>query len=378
MLPQVAAASWPIDSFQQVAARAGQSAAHLDFHMHRPAAFRGGEETNMQRFAAALALGLTLAMSPAHAADPQPVLTGEIRIHDPSVIQLPGGSFVAFETGNEGGAGGAVRTKASPDGLRWTSTGTIGTGMPTWSGKVLGYRPRNIWAPSVSLHAGSYYLYYSLSSFGKNTSAIGLMTATSIDPAAPNKGWVDRGVVLQSVPSDNFNAIDPFRIDTADGRAFLSFGSFWDGIKLRELDPQSGKLIAADTPVVALASRQGAGIEAASIIEHAGKFYLFTSFDQCCKGVQSTYNIRVGRADAVTGPYLDRSGAPLLKGGGSLVLGTTGRFIGPGGQEAIHTTQGDMLAYHYYDGSNGGASKLQLSPLIWSADGWPELGPLPE
>lgn len=283
----------------------------------------------MPKFAVALALGLTLAIAPAHAADPQPALSGDIGVHDPSVIQLPGGSFVAFETGYEGGAGGAIRTKRSADGRNWINTGTIGSGMPAWAGKVLGYRPRNIWAPYVSLHGGSYYLYYSLSSFGKNTSAIGLMTSSAIDPQTPATGWVDQGVVLQSVPSDNFNAIDPWRIDTSDGRAFLAFGSFWDGIKLRELDPKSGKLLAEVTPVIALASRQGAGIEAASIIEHAGRFYLFTSFDRCCSGVNSTYNIRVGRADAVTGPYLDRDGAPLLKGGGSLVLGSTGRFVGP-------------------------------------------------
>ncbi|MDB5538988.1 MAG: beta-xylosidase, partial [Devosia sp.] len=111
--------------------------------------------------------------------------------------------------------------------------------------------------------------------------------------------------------------------------------------------------------------------------EHAGKFYLFVSFDQCCKGIASTYNMRVGRADAVTGPYLDRDGKPMLEGGGSLLLGSTGRFIGPGGQEAIVTSKGEMLAYHYYDGDDLGVSKLQLSPLHWTSDGWPELDALP-
>src|SRR5271165_5596589 len=119
--------------------------------------------------------------------------------------------------------------------------------------------------------------------------------------------------------------------------------------------------------------RHGGAIEASSILEHDGKFYLLVSFDQCCKGVSSTYNIRVGRADRVEGPYLDRDGKDMLEGGGSLVLATTGRFIGPGGQEAVKTSKGEMLAYHYYDGADGGASKLQFSPLRWSPDGWPEL-----
>jgi arabinan endo-1,5-alpha-L-arabinosidase len=213
--------------------------------------------------------------------------------------------------------------------------------------------------------------------FGLNTSVIGLMTNASFDPSRPGEGWQDQGLVLMSKADDDFNAIDPFRLDLADGRAFLVFGSFWSGIKLRELDPKTGKLIRDDTPTFALASRHGGAIEAPSIHEHEGKFYLFVSFDQCCKGVASTYNIRVGRADKIEGPYRDRDGNDMLDGGGSLVLASKGRFIGPGGQEAAPTSKGDMLAYHYYDGDAAGASKLQFSPIQWTTDGWPELGPYP-
>ena len=178
--------------------------------------------------------------------------------------------------------------------------------------------------------------------------------------------WTDRGLVLKSDPRDDFNAIDPFRIDLSDGRAFLAFGSFWSGIKLRELDPATGKLIPEDTPMIPLASRHGGAIEAASILEHDERFYLFVSFDQCCKGVASTYNIRVGRADRIEGPYLDREGRSMLDGGGTLVLGTTGRFIGPGGQEPVKTAKGEMLVYHYYDGADAGVAKLELAPIRWS------------
>jgi arabinan endo-1,5-alpha-L-arabinosidase len=325
----------------------------------------------------ALAATFLLVTGMAHAQDAQPTLTGDIVVHDPSVIEVDG-KFVSFQTGEEGGIyRGAIRAKTSPDGIAWTDAGSIGEGLPEWVHETLGYRPRNIWAPSVSRHGDIWNLYYSVSSFGINRSAIGLMTNGALDPNKPGEGWQDQGVVLQSNGKDNFNAIDPWRIDTSDGRAFLAFGSFWDGIKMRELDPSTGKLIAEDTPTISLASRQGAGIEAASILEHEGKFFLFVSFDQCCKGAASTYNIRVGRADAVTGPYLDRDGKPMLRGGGSLLLGTTGRFIGPGAQEAINTSQGEMLAYHYYDRADRGLPKLQLSPLGWTADGWPELGALP-
>ena len=321
----------------------------------------------------------TLAMTGiATAAEVQPTLTGDTKIHDPSVIQLDDG-FVALQTGQEGGLQqGAIRLKTSPDGLAWKDAGTIGKGLPPWVRPTLGYKPPNIWAPSVSKHGDIWYLYYSVSAFGINTSAIGLMTNAALTSAAPGEGWQDQGVVLTSNARDKFNAIDPWRIDTADGRAFLSYGSFWDGIKLRELDPQTGLLLAPDTPAYDLASRNGAGIEASSILEHDGEFFLFVSFDQCCKGVSSTYNIRVGRADAVTGPYVDAAGVPMLDGGGTLLQQSSGRFIGPGGQEAFLTSAGPQLAYHYYDGDDFGTPKLEIAPISWTPDGWPALAAVPD
>src|SRR5271166_1521181 len=313
-----------------------------------------------------------LSAAPLHAADRQPQLVGDARIHDPSVIEVDG-RYAAFGTGGPGLYRGAIPVKTSPDGVRWTDAGAIGKGVPKWALPALGYQPINVWAPSVSRRGGTFFLYYALSTFGGNASAIGLMTNPSFDPAKPGEGWRDEGLVLESTPRDAFNAIDPFRIDLADGRAFLAFGSFWSGVKLRELDPSTGRLVRDDTPTFALASRNGGAVEASSILEHEGKFYLFVSFDQCCKGIASTYNIRVGRADRIEGPYRDRDGGDMAEGGGSLVLATTGRFIGPGGQEAVKTSHGEMLAYHYYDGADGGASKLQFSPIYWTADGWPGL-----
>ncbi|MDB5541784.1 MAG: Extracellular exo-alpha-(1-_5)-L-arabinofuranosidase, partial [Devosia sp.] len=207
----------------------------------------------------ALAVVLVLGASVGIAGEIQPALTGDVRIHDPSVIEV-GGRFVAFQTGQEGGIyRGAIRAKTSPDGIAWTDAGSIGKGLPKWVRKSLGYQPPNIWAPSVSKHGDGWNLYYSVSSFGINTSAIGLMTNAALDPSRPGEGWQDQGLVLSSNGRDDFNAIDPWRIDLGDGRAFLTYGSFWDGIKLRELDPATGKLIEEDTPTYHLASRQGAG-----------------------------------------------------------------------------------------------------------------------
>jgi len=304
-------------------------------------------------------------------------MSGDVQIHDPAVIEIDG-QFVAVGTGQQGPTHGAIRAKISPDGVRWTDAGLIGQGPPAWARATLGFQPLNVWAPSISRRGQTVFLYYCLSSFGHNTSAIGLMTNTSFDPLKPGRGWQDQGLVLMSKDGDDFNAIDPFRVDASDGRAYLAFGSFWSGIKLGELNPETGKLIRADASRMPLASRHGGAIEAASILEHDAKFYLFVSFDQCCKGVASTYNIRVGRSDRIEGPYRDKDGKAMLEGGGSLVLATNGRFIGPGGQEAVKTSKGEMLAYHYYDGDAAGAAKLQFSPILWTADGWPDLGPLPQ
>jgi arabinan endo-1,5-alpha-L-arabinosidase len=319
---------------------------------------------------------LLMLAGPALAAEPMPRLAGNIAIHDPSIIATDTG-WASFATGVEGAAdAGMPRTKSSPDGITWTETGPIPGGLPAWIEAELGYVPKNIWAPAVSVHAGVTYLYYSASSFGKNDSAIGLMTIAGFDPMRPAEGWIDKGLVFRSRAGDGFNAIDPFRIDVGD-RAFLAFGSFWDGIRMIELDPATG-LRTGDGEPLRLASRNGAAVEAPAILDHDGQFFLFVSFDACCRGLASTYRIVVGRADAVEGPYLGRDGKPMLDGGGTELLKSTGRFRGPGGQEVFMVDDAPWLAFHYYDLDAGGAPKLQLAPLGFDAEGWPEIGPLPE
>lgn len=302
-------------------------------------------------------------------------LKGNIYIHDPSIAVLKEG-LVSFATGVEGAPdGGTPRTKTSADGITWEEAGALPGGMPAWIVSELGFTPRNIWAPSLFEKGGTHYLYYSASSFGHNDSAIGLMSNAALDPTRPTEGWVDQGLVVRSRDGDSFNAIDPFRTDVGD-RAFLSLGSFWDGIRLLELDPASGKPLPGAAPMP-IASRGGGAIEAPAIIAHDGQFYLFVSFDSCCRGRSSTYRIMVGRADAIEGPYVDASGTPMLEGGGTELLVTTGRIIGPGGQEVFERDGAPWLAFHYYDREDGGRPKLGLLPISWTAEGWPTLPDLP-
>ncbi|WP_161880591.1 arabinan endo-1,5-alpha-L-arabinosidase [Deinococcus alpinitundrae] len=307
----------------------------------------------------------------------QPTLKGELQLHDPTVLRI-GNQYVAMGTGYENIDGGTLRLKTSKGGLTWADAGHLGDKQPAWVAKLLGAEPPNLWAPTLSQHGGTTYLYFAASTFGKNTSGIGLMTNAKLDPAHPAAGWKNQGLVFASKRGENFNAIDPSRLDTADGRAWLAFGSFWDGIKMRELDPKSGQLKAKDPTLYSLASRGGGAIEAASLLQHGPYFYLFVSFDRCCAGLDSTYRMMVGRSKSVTGPYLDREGVSMMQGGGSELQATQGRFVGPGGQEAFRDGAGDSLVYHYYDADQGGTPQLQTSPIRWDAAAWPVLGALPK
>jgi arabinan endo-1,5-alpha-L-arabinosidase len=114
-------------------------------------------------------------------------------------------------------------------------------------------------------------------------------------------------------------------------------------------------------------------IEAACLTRHDKYYYLFVNWGLCCKGTNSTYEVRVGRAAKVTGPYLDRDGNDLAEGGGSVFLQTSGRFIGPGHIGIVDDPGGrgaGWFSFHYYDGDMQGRSKLALGKLDWT-DGWP-------
>jgi hypothetical protein len=213
-----------------------------------------------------------------------------------------------------------------------------------------------------------------VSTVGSQVSAIGLVTNPSLDPADPNYLWTDQGPVIQSNGSVTYNAIDPSVMWASDGRLWMAFGSFWTGIKLIELDPATGKRIAPNSPVHSLATRpSNTAIEAAHLFQRNNLFYLFVNWDACCSGLDSTYNIRVGRSASVTGPYLDRDGVNLANGGGSLLLESSGRFIGPGHAGILVEGETNWFTFHFYDGTNNGSSRLGLNRLTWSADGWPQV-----
>jgi len=310
---------------------------------------------------------------------PRPFEPTQPGVHDPVIIK-EGDTYYVFATGN---GTPIIRSK---DLVTWERAGQIFAETPSWiATAVPNMRGRSLWAPDVSYWNGKYHVYYSASSFGSQQSAIGLVTNVTLDSTRADYKWEDQGMVIQSITGvSTFNAIDPNLVFDENGVPWLNWGSFWGGIKMKRLDAATGKPSTEDTTLYSLAARAGTeatsnqtggdhSIEGPFIVRRGDYFYLFVSFDRCCRGLESTYNVRVGRSAKVTGPYVDADGKVMTEGGGTLVLGTTGRVIGPGHNSILIEGDQYYLVHHFYDGDDNGRSKLQIRPLTW-ADGWPRAG----
>jgi len=310
------------------------------------------------------------------------VLSGDYpATHDPS-IGREGNNYYVFAT-TMNASEGQFPIRCSHDLLEWKFCGHVFDSIPAWIHEA-SPTTKDLWAPDISYFQGKYHLYYAYSAFGVNTSGIALATSETLDPKSPRYHWQDEGLVLKSTRSDDFNAIDPNIVFDAQGTPWLSFGSFWGGIKMRRIDPVTGKPSAADTTLYSLAARampnlpappkpglpaDWQAVEAPFIVHHGDFYYLFVSFDLCCRGTQSTYRTMVGRSPRVTGPYLDADGKPMLEGGGTQLLAPNSRWLGPGGESVLQRPEGDIIVFHAYDAVTGKPA-LQISTLTWE-NGWP-------
>jgi arabinan endo-1,5-alpha-L-arabinosidase len=308
-------------------------------------------------------------------------LQGEIApVHDPCIVR-EGNVYHLFCTGhssdgNSSDRGGLLPWRTSTDLVRWQLNGSVLDRVPQWAMDAVP-QAAGIWAPDISRCNDGYRLYYSVSSFGSNRSVIGLLSTPTLDRESPKFGWRDEGLVLESHPEDDFNAIDPNCIVDNKGHHWLALGSFWSGIKLFALDASTGK-VRDRTRRYSLASRPvpdkaPGAIEAPFIIEREGFYYLFVSFDYCCRGASSSYYIVVGRSRRITGPYVGQDGRRMSQGYGTLLLQGDRRFRGPGHNAVLRDTDRDYLVYHAYDAESEGRPTLRISPINWSADGWPSV-----
>jgi len=295
-------------------------------------------------------------------------------VHDPAVIRQGEWVYV-FSTNTDDETGGYIPCRRSRDLVTWERCGFVFDAIPAWARSAVP-GTKGIWAPDVSKVGERYLLYYAVSTFGSNRSVIGLATNATLDPAAPEYRWVDQGLVVRSRPQDPFNTIDPNLSFDREGNHWLAWGSFWHGIKMTRIDPATGLRAKGDREIWSLARRTVArngttAIEAPYIISRGDWYYLFVSFDQCCRGANSTYYVVCGRAREITGPYVDVDGRALMDGGGSVVIQADARFRGPGHNSVLREGDRDYLFYHAYDAANGGIPTLRISPIYWTVDLWP-------
>ena len=302
----------------------------------------------------------------------------QVEVHDP-VMAREGDTYYVFSTGP------GITYYASKDLQQWKLVGRVFKDEPSWAARVAPGFNGHLWAPDIYHKDGHYYLYYSASSFGKNTSGIGVTVNRTLDPSSADYRWVDQGMILQSVPNrDHWNAIDPAIVEDDEGTAWMSFGSWWEGLKLVKLDPSLVRLAEPQEwhslakrpgdPLAPDASPGRGAIEAPYIFKKDGWYYLFVSFDLCCRRLESTYRIMVGRSKSVTGPYLDKEGKSMLAGGGSLVLGGTEDWVALGHNAAYTFDDQDYLVFHAYETADNGLQKLRILPMNWQ-DGWPVVDP---
>ncbi|KAI0785423.1 glycoside hydrolase family 43 protein [Irpex lacteus] len=307
----------------------------------------------MRVLTAAFAL-LTVASSVLAVVGPGTV-TGNTAVHDPTMCKDSSGTYFVFSTGT------GIEIRTSPDRTAWTYIGNVFSTAPSATNTFTGTTNGALWAPDCTYANNKFHLFYAASTFGSQHSGIFYATSNTGQPGS----FTDHGLVLSTNTGDSYNAIDPNLVISTNGEWYLSLGSFWTGIKQVQLN-SDGSL--KSSTITSLAERSGTdAIEASAVYPYNGYFYLFTSWDKCCDGTSSTYNIRVGRSTNINGPYTDQSGVALMSGGGTLVLGTHDNIYGPGGQDLFTDGDGPILVYHYYTSSG---SYLGINRLDFSS-GWP-------
>ncbi len=314
-------------------------------------------------------------------------VTDTIMVHDP-VMAWEDGTCYLLSTGH------GLQWATSRNQTTWVVQPTpFIEHIPEWTRDSVPGFQGHVWAPDIVRWNGRWLLAYSCSTFGKNTSAIGLMTASRLDGA-----WNDKGCLVASRGDrDNWNAIDPAFVVGDNDELWLAWGSFWDGIQVARLNAvkvgkdNSGDSLALGSIPKTIARRVAlrdtlsadpnptsryAGrnaIEAPFILKHNGWYYLFVSWDYCCRGSKSTYRIAVGRSRSVDGPYTDRKGRLMTEGGGELLLEGDKREYEAAGHCAVYDTPSGKTLFicHGYSAKMNGASILIQRPVVWTDDGWP-------
>lgn len=315
-------------------------------------------------------LALALSASGLKGQVPAPSPRGYLYVHDPSTITECEGRYYVFYTGQ------GIQSKSSADKVYWTPGPPVFSNAPSWTSNAVPGFTGLFWAPNVLYFNGVYHLWYAVSTFGSQVSAIGLVTSPTLNPADPSYQWTDQGPVIESTNGSSYNTIDPSFVWDGSNNLWMAFGSYWNGIYMVQLNATNGLRISSNSPTYQLA--YNSSIEASYVYKRGGYYYLFANWGSCCDGVDSTYNIRMGRSTSVTGPYLDENGVNMAANGGTVFQEATGKFVGPGHVGIFSTNGTQTWTYHYYDANAFapqygvyGEPALAVAPLSWTSNNWP-------
>ena len=307
-------------------------------------------------------------------------VTSNPMVHDP-VMAKEDGVYHIFATGM------GIQRMTSKDRKNWqVKAMPVMTVIPKWTRDSVPGFDKHVWAPDIIRWHNKWWLAYSCSTFGKNGSAIGLLSAAKLDSPI----WNDEGCIVASRENrDNWNAIDPNFVIDDNYTPWMVWGSFWDGIQIVRLDttmhvakgekPRTlarryapGTTTAEPNPTSAHAGTNA--IEAPFVMKHQGYYYLFVSWDYCCRGSKSNYRVAVGRSKNVDGPYLDKRSNDMLNGGGTVLLEGDKKQYEATGHCAAYSIDGkDIFICHGYSTEMKGAPVLIQREIRWTDDGWPEL-----
>ena len=276
---------------------------------------------------------------------------GKPWIHDPSTIMKCDGKYYTFGTGG----GGLI----SEDGWNW------------YPGAV---RPGGGAAPDALKIGDRYLVAYSSTGGGLGGGHAGrilTMWNRTLDPESPDFAYTEAVEVASSQVDEDCDAIDAgLFMDPVTGRLWCTYGTYFGFIRIVELDPKTGARVEGNEPVnIAI------DCEATTIIWRDGWYYLLGTHGTCCDGVNSTYNIVVGRSRSVTGPYLDNVGRDMIAGGGKMVIDADDRQFGAGHFGRYIEDEGvEKMSFHWEaDLDRSGRSVLAIRPLLWEND-WPVAG----
>lgn len=295
-------------------------------------------------------------------------LKGDLRVHDPVMIKQDD-TYYIFSTGK------GISIKTSKDMVHWERAGRVfdSIALPKWHKKDIPEQDGHLWAPDIHYRNGKFHLYYSVSAWMNFDSSIGYATNTTLDPDDPNYDWVDEGQVISfKNGGEGVNVIDPNIFVEENGKPWLLYGSYQTGLRMVELNRETGQLKNDPPKITKLTTALGEGV---FVIKGPEFYYIFASRGKCCAGSESTYQIVMGRSKELKGPYLNKEGESWLKNNYSVFL--AGDEEEPGRGHNGFFSEGDTtyIVYHAYTIAADGNSLLNIQKLYMDDEGWPSFEP---